>query len=388
MDTTRRAAIKTATAWTALSYGRVLGANERIRIGALGTGGRCRYLLTLLKGLPDNELVEVCDVYAPHREEAQARIAPAATLATNFRATLDRKVIDAVVIGSPDHWHVPMTLTAIGAGKDVYCEKPVTHDPAEADQLIRAVEDSKRVFQSGMQQRSWDHFQRARELVTGGSLGQINLIQTYWYQNYRPLIKPPEIDTEQLDWKAWLGSAPFRAFDPIRYTTWRWFWDYGGGSLTDLYSHWVDVIHWFMNSSDIESAQAIGRKAIHTEWDCPDTVSAAFIYKPGFQTTFDGLMTGSLDGGGLIFRGTKGVLRLNRDGYWLYPEGGVPAESTRYPEPLEQRHSSGDGTRTHLQNWLDCIKSRGMPNAPVRAGIAAARAAQTGNVALRKMMKS
>ena len=387
METTRRTAL-TATAWTALSFSRVLGANERIRIGALGTGGRCRYLLTLLRDLPGNELVEVCDVYAPRREEAQAKIAPAATIATDFRAVLDRKDIDAIVIGSPDHWHVPMTLAAIGAGKDVYCEKPITHDPAEAERLIRTVEESKRVFQSGTQQRSWDHFERARELVTSGTIGQVGLIQTYWYQNYRPLVKPPEIDTEQLDWKAWLGSAPFRAFDPIRYTTWRWFWDYGGGSLTDLYSHWVDVIHWFMNSSEIETAQAIGRNANHPDWECPDTVSAAFIYKPGFQTTFDGLMTSGLDGGGLVFRGTKGLLRLNRDGYWLYPEGAVPGESTRYPEPIEQRRSSGDGTRTHLQNWLDCIKSRAVPNAPVRAGVAAAQAAQTGNAALRRMMKS
>jgi predicted dehydrogenase len=330
----------------------------------------------------------VCDVYARNREEAQAKIAPAATIEADFRAILDRKDIDAVVIGAPDHWHVPMTLAAVAAGKDVYCEKPITHDLAEADQLIHAVEESKRVFQSGTQQRSWDHFQRARELVTDGAVGQIGLIQTYWYQNYRAFGKPPEIDTEHLDWKAWLGAAPFRSFDPVRFTTWRWFWDYGGGSLTDLYSHWVDVIHWFMNSSEIETAQAVGRKSVHTEWECPDTVSAAFIYKSGFQTTFDGLMTGALDGGGLIFRGTKGVLRLNRDGYWLYPEGVVPGESTRYPEPLEQRRSSGDGTRTHLQNWLDCIRSRAATNAPVRAGVAAARAAQTGNAALRRMMQA
>ncbi len=388
MLTTRRTALKTTAAWTALSYSHIFGANDRIRIGGIATGGRCRYLLTLLKDLPANELVTLCDVYAPRREEARAKIAPHAAIATDFRAILDRKDVDAVVIGSPDHWHVPMSLAAIAAGKDVYCEKPVTHDPAEADQLIAAVEGSNRIFQAGTQQRSWDHFQRARELVTGGALGQVNLIQTYWYQNYIARGKPPEMDLGKLDWKAWLGSAPARPFDITRYTTWRWFWDYGGGSLTDLYSHWVDVIHWFMNSSDIETAQAVGRKAVRTDWECPDTVSAAFIYKPGFQTTFDGLMTGSLDGGGLVFRGTKALLRLNRDGYWLYPEGAVAAELTRYPDPLEQRRSTGDGTRTHLQNWLDCIKSRAVPNAPVRAGVAAARAAQTGNIALRQMMKA
>ena len=381
---TRRTAL--TTAWTAISYSRIYGANERIRIGAIGTGGRCRYLLTLLKDLPGNEIVSLCDVYGPRREEVKVKVAPAASLTSHFQAVLERKDIDAVVIGAPDHWHVPLTLAAIGAGKDVYCEKPVTHDLTEADTLIQTVEASNRIFQAGTQQRSWDHFQRARELVTGGALGQIGMIQTYWYQNYLTRGKPPEIDLSKLDWKAWLGSAPSRTFDMTRFTTWRWFWDYGGGSLTDLYSHWVDVIHWFMNSTEIETVQAVGRKAARLDWECPDTVSAAFIYKPGFQVTFDGLMTGSLDGGGLVFRGTKALLRLNRDGYWLYPEGAVASELTRYPEPLEQRRSSGDGTRTHLQNWLDCVRSRAVPNAPVRAGVAAARAAHLGNAALRQMM--
>ena len=370
-----------------MSYSRILAANDRVRIAGIGTGGRSRYLLTLLKDLPDNEVVSVCDVYAPRREEAKANIAPAAALATDYRAVLDRQDIDAVVIGSPDHWHVRMTVAAIAAGKDVYCEKPVTHAPSEADKLIETVEASKQIFQAGTQQRSWDHFQRARELVSSGAVGQIGLIQTYWYQNY--LSRPkPVVDTSELDWTAWLGNAPARPFDVTRFTAWRWFWDYGGGSLTDLYSHWVDVIHWFMNSTEIETAQAVGRKAARTDWECPDTVSAAFIYKPGFQTTFDGLMTGGLDGGGLVFRGTKGVLRLNRDGYQLYPEGAVPGEATRYPEPLEQRRSTGDGTRSHLQNWLDCIKSRATPNAPVRAGVAAAAAAHTGNAVLRQTMKA
>lgn len=386
---TRRTAIKTtAGAWTALSWNRVMGANDRIRVGGIGTGGRCRYLLNLLKDLPGNELAAVCDVYAPRREEVQAKIAPAANIETDFRSVLDRKDIDAVVIGSPNHWHVPMALAAVAAGKDLYCEKPVIHTAEEAEPLIHAVENSSRIYQSGMQQRSWDHFQRAGELVTSGALGEIGLIQTYWYQNYGAFGKLPEMETERLDWKAWLGSAPVRDFDPIRYMRWRWFWDYGGGSLGDLYSHWVDVIHWFMNTSDIQTAQVIGHKSVHTEWECPDTLSAVYLYKRGFQTTFDGAMTGSLDGGGLVFRGTKGVLRLNRDGYGFYPEGAVPFESTHYPEPLEQRRTSGDGTRTHLQNWLDCIRSRAMPNAPVRTGVAAARAAQIGNNALQSMMKS
>lgn len=387
--TTRRSLLRnaaTAAGFTALSYSRIYGANDRIRIGGIGTGGRCQYLLSLLKNLQGNEIVSLCDVYAPRREQARTRIAPAAKLETDFRAVLDRKDIDAVVIGSPDHWHVPMSLAAAAVGKDIYCEKPVTHEPEEGLKLVQAIESSKRIFQAGTQQRSWDHFARAKDLVTGGALGKVHLIQTYWYQNYGPSRPRTDIDASQLDWKSWLGSAPQRPFDPLRYTTWRWFWDYGGGSLTDLYSHWVDVIHWFMDTSDIASAQALGRKAIHPEWDCPDSVSAAFIYRKGFQTTFDGLMTGALDGGGLIFRGDKGLLRLNRDGYALYPEGAVPGEATRYPDPIESRRSTGDGTLSHLQNWLECVRTRAIPNAPPSAGVAAAKAAQTGNEALRRFM--
>ncbi len=137
----RRVFIGAALA-TASSYGRILGANDRIRVGAIGTGERCQYLLSVLNGIGSSDLVAVCDVYEPHRMEAKTKLAPDAKDYVDYREVLDRKDIDAVVIGTPDHWHVPITIAAVGAGKDVYCEKPVTHNIEEGAPLIAAVHQS------------------------------------------------------------------------------------------------------------------------------------------------------------------------------------------------------------------------------------------------------
>ncbi|MBI3471048.1 MAG: Gfo/Idh/MocA family oxidoreductase, partial [Candidatus Solibacter usitatus] len=171
------------TAAAAAGAGRVLGANDRIRIGLIGTGGRCMYLAGLTKAMDGTEMAAACDVYEPRRLEAAAKMGPQCKPAADYRAVLDRADIDAVIIGSPDHWHVPMTLDAVAAGKDVYVEKPVTHEISEGDRLIAGVERSKRVVATGTQQRSWDHFLMARQMIEQGRLGQITLVQCYWYQN-------------------------------------------------------------------------------------------------------------------------------------------------------------------------------------------------------------
>jgi len=171
----RRDFVTTAVAGTLLANRRALGANDRVRIGLIGTGGRCMYLAELLKGLPGTEIVAACDVYEPRRLEAVEKMGPQTKAASDYREVLDRSDIDAVVIGAPDHWHVPMTLDAVAAGKDVYCEKPITHTLAEGDKLIAGVEKSKRVVATGTQQRSWDHYLVAKELIQGKRLGQITL---------------------------------------------------------------------------------------------------------------------------------------------------------------------------------------------------------------------
>ena len=360
-----------------LATGRAKGANERIRIGLIGTGGRCMGLAGHLKTLPGNEVLLTSDVYEPRRLAAAEKMGPQARPARDYREVLDNKDIDAVVIGAPDHWHVPMTLDAVAAGKDVYCEKPVTHDVSEGDKLISAVEKSGRVMATGTQQRSWEHYIMAKHLVDSGKLGQITLAQCYWYQNYLNARQPDAMDTSRLDWKQWLGNAKDQPFSPVKYRRWRFFWDFGGGAFTDLMTHWIDVIQWFMNSPTLVSVTASGSTHACKDLECPDTVIAAIEF-PGYSATYHGTMTCALEDGGIVFRGTQAMMKLTRGGFSIIPEG------SRTGEPEIQVKSMGDGTRTNLANWLDCIRSRKTPNANVRAGVEAARTSHLANMAMRQ----
>jgi predicted dehydrogenase len=384
MNDNRRDFLRNSVVLTALSTSRILGANERVRIAGLGTGGRCSYLLSLASKA-GAEIVALCDVYEPRRLAAQEKLAPAARADyVDYRELLDRKDVDAVIIGSPDHWHVAMTLDAIQSGKDVYVEKPVSHTIEEGERLEKAVSGSRQVVQVGYQQRSWEHFQVGREIVAGGKLGKITLVLASWYQDYLSLLSGASpVDAQKLDWRRFLGSAPEQPFDPLRFTKWRWFWDFGGGHLTDLYSHYGDVIQWYMGQDSPKVAQAMGGRNALPAFECPDTINAAYEY-PGFNVVYDGSLVGSLEGGNIVFRGSNAMLKINRDGFAVYPERVVPFEKTQYPEPQMSMRSLGDGTVDHVKNFLDCVRSRKTPNADVRSAVAAARAAHLGNLAYRK----
>jgi predicted dehydrogenase len=382
----RREFVSTA-AGTVLAGSRVLGANDRVRIGLIGTGGRCMYLARLLKGLPGNEVVAACDVYEPRRLAAVEKMGPQTTSASDYRQVLDRNDVDAVVIGAPDHWHVSMTLDAVAAGKDVYCEKPITHAIEEGDKLIAGVEKSKRVVATGTQQRSWDHYQLARQMVQGKRLGQITLAEMYWYQNYlHTSWQDPEAEIEpaRLDWKGFLGSAPDQPFDLVKYRRWRFFWDFGGGAFTDLMTHWIDVVQWFLNSPSPSSVNASGATYALHDLQCPDTVNASIQFPQNYLAAYSGTMVSSLEDGGIVFRGTDGVMKLTRNGFWVYREANHNRNDRVLPEPDIVVKSTGDGTRTNLENWLDCVRSRAVPNANVRAGVEAARTSHLANLAMRQ----
>jgi predicted dehydrogenase len=384
MNDSRRQFLKTTAAATALSQSRILGANNRVRIAGLGTGGRGRYILEQANRVGGIEIVAVCDVYEPRRLEAREKLAPQAQMYLDYREVLDRKDIDGVVIGSPDHWHTPMTMDAVRAGKDVYVEKPVTHNIPEGEELIKAVRATKQVVQVGYQQRSWEHFILGNEIVKSGKLGKVSLVLASWYQNYlRNMKLTTTVDTAALDWKRFLGNAPERPFDPYRFLRWRMFWDYGGGHLTDLYSHYCDVIHWYMASDTPASVSANGGIYFLDYPECPDTITAAYDYR-SFGVTYSGTLNGSLDGGAIILRGSRALMKVTRDGFAVYSEGVVPGEKTHYPEPAIEMRSQADGAQSHVANWLDCVRSRKEPNCPVEPAVAAARAAHLGNLAYRK----
>ena len=206
----RRDFLGAGVASTALASQRVLGANDRVRVALIGAGGRGRGVTSNVPKISGAEVVGVSDVYLPRREQAAEQFGAGAKQFKDYRAVLDSKDVDAVIIATPDHWHTPMTIAAVQAGKDVYCEKPVTQNLSEGEGLIRAVEGSKQVVATGTQQRSWDHFIRAKKHVQDGDLGRIVFARCYWYQNYtrwRNEFKDIKIDPGQLDWEQWLGSA-------------------------------------------------------------------------------------------------------------------------------------------------------------------------------------
>jgi len=385
MSYTRRTFLSAATGLVVgarLAAARAQGANDRIRIGVIGTGGRARGLMSLLKRLPGNEMVAVCDVYEPRLLQASEIAGAAAAKVGDYRRILDNREIDAVVIGTPDHWHKTITLDAVAAGKDVYVEKPVSHTLAEGAEMVRAIEASKQIVQTGTQQRSWDHFVLGKQLIDSGRLGQITFVHTYWYQhatagNYAP------VSLEQLDWKRWLGPAPDQPFRPERFYQWRHFWDFGGGCLTDLMTHWIDVVQWYMG---VEAPLAVATTAHNyniTSWEAPDTVNATLEFPKDFMAVYLGTYVSKVDDGGLEFRGERGTLKIDRSRLAVYRDDAPYASGTLSPEPEIFVRSSGDGTLTHLQNWLDCIRSRKQPNAHIRVAHQAARTSHLANASLR-----
>ncbi|HXK08490.1 MAG TPA: Gfo/Idh/MocA family oxidoreductase [Vicinamibacteria bacterium] len=362
-----------------LARASALGAADRIRIGVVGTGGRAQYLMRLLKELPGCELVAVSDVYEPRLLEAATLAGSGAAKHADYRRLLDDKDVHAVVVGSPDHWHLKMAQDAVAAGKDVYLEKPITHALEEGEAFLRLAEGAKQVVQTGTQQRSWEHFVLGKEIVDSGKLGQITFVHTYWHQRMG-VGGWPAVDLTKLDWKAWLGSAPDQPWNPERFFRWRHFRDFGGGVLTDLLTHWIDVVHWYLGVTTPQTAVVTSAKYRLKTMDWPDTVTATLEYPKDFMVTHTGTYASSIDDGGLEFRGDLATLKVDRERLLVYGEDsrkGQPWRNTPDPEILVR--SQADGTSTHLRNWLDCIRSRKTPSAPLRVGVEAARAAHVAN---------
>jgi predicted dehydrogenase len=192
----------------------------------------------------------------------------------------------------------------------------------------------------------------------------------------------PTFDTSKLDWKRFLGSAKDRPFDPDQFGNWRWYWDFGGGAMTDLFVHWVDVAHWIMDDDNPRRATATGLKAVLKQRQTPDTMSAALAYG-NVVVEFDSALLGYIEGGGLMIRGTKAAMRLWRGGFAVYNE---LARYSEKPDPSNaslEVSSKQDGTLPHMKNFLECMRTRHTPNASIEVGISAARAGHVANLAMR-----
>ena len=405
---TRRSFIRDSAIYgagfAAISSTKIFGANDRIRIGVIGVGGRSMDLMApfnpspgeMWQGMPQfkiapvtgAELVAVADVFEPHLDRAVAKVGPGTRRFHDYRELLDQKDIDAVIIASPDHWHKQMLIDAVEAGKDVYLEKPVTHSVEEGPEEIRAVEKTGRMVQTGTQHHSWKHYIQGKEIVDSGALGTVRLVESYWFLDYIPALEAMrrgKTDVSKLDWKAWLGSAPDQPFSEEKFHWWRYFRNFGGGSLTDLMVHSLDTIQWYMDSPTPSSAIATGH-GYDFDWDFPTTLTCTLEYPKGFLVSFVANHLNSVDFGSIIFYGSKATLEVSRAALSLYEEPGrfhYDSASRRWrPEAKLYVESEYEGTCANLQRWLDSIRSRQTPNTNIRVGVENARSAHLGNAAL------
>jgi predicted dehydrogenase len=351
---------------------RVWGANDRVSYGLIGAGGRGRYLNQYFQKL-GAECAAISDVYQPNLETA-LKTAPNAKSHPDYHDLLAQPGLDAVVIATPDHHHCPMLLAALDARKDVYLEKPMSHSLEESRRMIQAVRKSTQVVQVGMQRRSAPSVIQAKSIVDSGILGKITLVKPMWNWNVsKPLDNTPL--PGKLDWKRFLGSAPDRDLEPMRFRSWRYFWEYSGGNMTDQGTHLMDVVQWFTNSGPVRSAICYGQRAKNTGSEVPDVFCAVFEY-PALMATWTLNYCNSYENDWSIqFQGDRETMILNNAGFRIWtepvPKNPDPVMEMAAPIPIEP----------HIQNFLDCVWSRKEPNAPVEVGASAVSAPHLANVA-------
>jgi predicted dehydrogenase len=394
---TRRDFLAASTAVASLlsvESARGFQANDTLNVACLGTGGRSqRILMTRLAQIPNTRIAAVCDVWDTNLK-AGAKLADAKAILedTDFRRLLDRSDIDAVVIGAPDHWHVPMTIAACEAGKDVYVEKPLTHDLSEGKAVISAQNKHGRIVQVGTQQRSMPHLLEAREVLQSGVLGKVHKIHLSWNRNTPRWQRTKYgIDPASVRWKQFLGNAPEQPFDEYRMRNWRWFWDFGGGIFTDLMVHWIDTAYWMLDMDNPATAMSIGDHfASKGLWETPDTVQTLLRYPDKqLQAYFEGTFVNHQNRSSLTFLGTEANLYCDRGRYEVRPERGSKVEARQRIEGKRDIlgldfYDEVDGALYHLREWVDCVRTRKRPSCPAEDGVRSAAAAHLANLSYRQ----
>jgi predicted dehydrogenase len=373
----RRDLFRGAGALTALSYSRIKGANDRILLGVIGCGDRGTHDTTQFQKNPDVSVVALCDIYAQHIENLRKR-APEAKGFADHRKLLEMKEINAVLIATPDHWHAACAIDALNAGKDVYIEKPLTLKNEEGPEIVKAARVNGRICQVGMQQRSGRHYIAAKkEYIDSGKLGKITLARTWWHGNtYHLRRAPASLQTKpaDLDWGHFLGPLRWRDYDGQQYFNWRAYLDFGGGQVTDLFTHWIDVVHMFMGQEIPTSAVAAGGVYHYKDGrTAPDTINVLLEYPAGFTATFEATLAPGITGEAVELCGTTGRLWIDRGRYEFHPAG-------RRQQPIVVK-AEGNMDLDHVNNFLDCMKTRKLPNGDVLIGHRSAQASHLGNIA-------
>ena len=393
----RSASILTGGLWLSpsiVSARSKISPSDQIRVALIGCRNMGFEILRHHLTLPEVRCVALCDVDQNVLEEKLKAVETATGTRpegfNDFRKLLERQDIDAVIIGTPDHWHCLIAVTACQAGKDVYVEKPMANSIGECDLIARAGSHYNRIIQVGQQQRSGPAFVESRDLVKGGHLGKIRKVNIWSNFNYG-LGNPPSPKTPVpagVDYDFWLGPAPLRTFNPNRFHgSWRHFWDYGGGLMSDWGVHLLDMAIWAEESPAAPSRVMTYARNVDLEnrdRDTFDTMNVLFP-KKDFLINYD--MNGGLQTGpygkpyGIAYVGEKGTLVVNRSGYEIYPEWNDSPKSPKCE--AKKLEGATESHNVHVANFVECIKTRNQPVCPPEAGRIAALHAHIPNIAAR-----
>ena len=396
--------------------------NERVNVAFIGFGIRGNILLEAAKQTGQANLVAACDCYQGHLDRAKERTD--GKIETNFaqyKKLLERKDIDAVVIATPDHWHLPMVLDAVAAGKDVYIEKPMTHRVEDGPKMIEAAKRYNRIVQAGSQWISSPMQKKAKEIVQSGKIGKVTKIIASYNRNsstgaWNYPIPPDLKNGVNFNWEEWLGPAPKRPYDPERVFRYRKYWDYSGGISTDLFVHLITSIHFVMNARMPDAVAAIGCILVRNDGrEVPDTLDALFDY-PSFHVNMGSTMNNSsASEQGVQFLGTAGTLAVflgagmaltsenpgegygySIDGWPLklqeqfWNDGKHREESKPYVRAegtVNYKADGPDATVFHLAEFFDCVRTRRQPVENAEVGHYAAAAGHMVNLSCRSGKK-
>ena len=393
------AAVAASRSWAvsgAPAQGGVQGANDRVRVALIGAGSRGNGVMNSWLKHGDSTFVAVCDVARDRMDNTASKLAASSGQKVDayedYRRILERKDIDAVLIATPDHWHSPMTVEACAAGKDVYCEKPVSNQIEPALKMVDAARQHNRVVQIGLQQRSWPHFIEAAKVVQDGGIGGSNHVVMSpppgggggaASQPLTPTEPPPT-----LNWEMFQGPAARKPFVQQR-LNWRGWFDYGGGEITDWGVHILDVMHWFLKMDEqtpqlVQASAQYVRAPVNPE-RVPDTYVVTMRYDKVVATLSNAALIGPNNEPwwGNYFFGDRAIMLVNREGYEVRPRlstgrGSGAGATARTPlatqvkvgfsGPIDANPMKVDPTAAHVRDFLDCMRSRRRPSADIAIG--------------------
>lgn len=410
-------------AWSASSYKRIIGANDRVRVGVVGFSDRHRSshipcFMSHCKEL-NFEVVGVSDIWKKRREEGAAiwkeKMQRDVAAYRNNEEMYGKKAVDAVFVSTADFQHALHAIEAVQAGCDVYCEKPFAETMADNRAALKAIKASKQIVQIGSQRRSGTNYQAAEQFIKSGKFGAIKMVELTWNVNqpgrWRRPDLVPQLKEADTDWKRYLMNRPAEAFDARKYLEFRLFWPYSSGLPGQWMSHQIDTVHWFSGLQHPRSVVANGGIYMWQDgrknWD---TITAVFDYGPahdmanGFQVTFGSRMDNGDEHPAEIYYSNGGELNLNTN--TVSPRGGLTqkfaAAMNQQPfllpemsltQPAEavvvSANTGGDLlTSNHIRNWMECVRSRQQPHAPVEAGYSHSIATIMANAAVHTGMKA